>query len=241
MRRISLAMRSVKGPKDRYLRALAFRTNSATRCGGDSSEYLARGDPVAGARAQPFLARNVALTDVRASRSGVCGANAQGARRCTRGCRPRIDADVHIPEHVERQIGSNSLDGRDRVVLAADPPPRRSMHRLLDHACDSVQRVRRSGCRTTWRLCRRQELLPGVSKFRFRKTGPAATISIVAHAEAMKQPLRRRPRAAPRPGKLLSIPPVARHLAARAFFARPLGSDSLDPTPFVGPAPIPLA
>jgi hypothetical protein len=53
-----------------------------------------------GARAQPLVARNVAPTDVRATRSGVCGANPQSVRRCTRGCRPRIDADVHIPEHV---------------------------------------------------------------------------------------------------------------------------------------------
>ena len=31
------------------------------------------------------------------------GRNAQGVRRCTRGCRPRIDADVDVPEQVERQ------------------------------------------------------------------------------------------------------------------------------------------
>jgi hypothetical protein len=43
------------------------------------------------------------------------------------------------------------------------------------------------------------------------KRDPAATISIVAHAGAMKRPLRRHPRAAPRPARLLSIPPVARH------------------------------
>ncbi len=42
--------------------------------------------------------------------------------RCTSGCRPRIDADAHTPELDERQIGSNSLDRRDLVVLAADPP-----------------------------------------------------------------------------------------------------------------------
>jgi hypothetical protein len=28
-----------------------------------------------------------------------------------------------MPEHVERQIGGNCLDGRDLVVLAADPLP----------------------------------------------------------------------------------------------------------------------
>ena len=55
----------------------------------------------------------------------------------------------------------------------------------------------------------RQELLPGV--FAYRKTRPVATINIVAHAEAMKRPLRRHRWAAPRPAKLLSIPPVARH------------------------------
>ncbi len=83
----------------------------------------ARGDPVAAARAQPLVAPNVAATDVRATRSGVCGANAQGVRRCKSGCRPRCDADVHIPEHVERQIGSDSFDGGDLVVLAVDPLP----------------------------------------------------------------------------------------------------------------------
>ena len=175
-----------------------------------------------GARAQPLVARNVAPTGVRATRSGVCGANAQGVRRCTRGCRPRIDADVHTPEHVECQIVSSSLDGRDLVVLAADPPPRRSIRRLLDHACDSAQRVRRSGCSgysgslPPWRLRRGRELLSGGFASGIRH--PAATISIVAHAEATKRPLRRHPRAAPRPARLLSIPSVAGHLAAAIYF-----------------------
>ena len=38
------------------------------------------------------------------------GRLAQGVRRCTSRCRPRIDADVHIPVHVERQIGSNTRE-----------------------------------------------------------------------------------------------------------------------------------
>ena len=38
---------------------------------------------------------------------------------------------------------------------------------------------------------------------------PAATISIVAHAEAMKRPLQHHPRTVLRQAKLLSIPPVA--------------------------------
>ena len=48
---------------------------------------------------------------------------------------------------------------------------------------------------------------------------PAATISIVAHAEAMKRPLQRHPRTVLRPAKLLSIPRWLRHLAARPSFA----------------------
>jgi hypothetical protein len=94
------------------------------------------------------------------------GRNAQGVRRCTSRCRPRIDADVDVPEQVERQIGGNSLDCGDLDVLAADPPPRRSIRRLLDHARDSAQRVHRSGCsgcsHSQQRLRRGRELLSGV-------------------------------------------------------------------------------
>ena len=147
------------------------------------------------------------------------------------------NADVRIPERVEWQIRSNSLDARDLVVLAADPPPRRSIHRLLDHASDSVQRVRHSGCRTVWRL--RREARAPVWRVRFRKTRPAATISIVAHAEAMKRPLRRHPRAAPRPAKLLLIPPVAMHLAARPFFRAAIDSLTQTGLPIRGPATAP--
>jgi hypothetical protein len=78
----------------------------------------------------------------------ACAANIRKAFALHKGVHAdhEIEADVHIAQHVERQIGSSRLDGRDLVVLAADPPPRRSIHRLLDHACGSVQRVRRSGC-----------------------------------------------------------------------------------------------
>ena len=61
------------------------------------------------------------------------GRNAQGVRRCTSRCRPRIDADVDVPEQIERRIGGNSLDCGDLVVLAADPRPARS--------CKQVRRV----------------------------------------------------------------------------------------------------
>jgi hypothetical protein len=118
------------------------------------------------------------------------------------------------------------LSSSPRTRLPDDPPPRRSIHRLLDHACDSAQRVRRSsgcsGCSGSlppWRLRRGRELLSG--GFASGKRDPAATM-LIEHAEAMKRPLRRHPRATPRPARLLPIPPVARHLAARPFFARPM-------------------
>ncbi len=102
-------------------------------------------------------------------------------------------------------------------ILSSSPRTRLPDDRytgLLDHACDSVQRVHRSscsgcsGCRTQLRSRRGRELLSGVFRFPETET-PAVAISIVAHAEAMKRPLQRHPRVTPRPAKLLSKPPVA--------------------------------
>ncbi len=142
--------------------------------------------------------------------------------RCTRECRPRIDANVHIPrEHVEWQIRSSSLDGSDLVVLAADPPPRRSIRRLLDHACGSVQRVRRSGSSGS-RGSRSPDCVGDESSCPAlslpENETPAATIRIVAHAATTKRQLQRHPRAAPRPAKLLPIPPAAARPCSRGHW-----------------------
>ena len=77
----------------------------------------------------------------------ACTPAAQSRRRRSRACSVLSTRKVPATAGVRRAADPEQQSGwRDLLVIAVDPPPRRSIHRLLDHACDSAQRVSRSGC-----------------------------------------------------------------------------------------------